>query len=56
MNLPSKEQAQDLLFEHVQDAYQRHHALMVATAMEGYAGDLGEDEHLLRRQGRPSHH
>ena len=39
MNLPDKEQAQALL-EHVQDAYQRHHALMVATAMEGYAGSL----------------
>ena len=46
MNLPSKEQAQNLLFEHVQKAYQRFHALMVAAAMEGYAGDLGEDEHL----------
>jgi len=46
MNLPDKEQAQELLFEHVQDAYQRFHALMVATAMEGYAGALEQDETL----------
>ena len=43
MPLPSKDAATALLHEHVQDEYQRHHALMVATAMEGYAGQLGED-------------
>lgn len=30
------------LEQHVQDTYQRHHALMVATAMEGYAGHFQE--------------
>lgn len=37
MSLPTREAARQLLASHVQDAYQRHHALMVATAMEGYA-------------------
>lgn len=43
MPLPSKEAALALLHQHVHDDYQRHHALMVATAMEGYATPLGED-------------
>ena len=43
---PTKEDAQRLLEQYVQDPYQRHHALMVATAMEGYAGLLGTDPHL----------
>ncbi|MCF7687700.1 MAG: hypothetical protein K9M98_11075 [Cephaloticoccus sp.] len=38
MSLPTKIAAQDLLEQHVQNDYQRYHALMVATAMEGYAG------------------
>jgi putative nucleotidyltransferase with HDIG domain len=46
MNLPTPEEARTLLHEYVQDEYQRHHALMVATAMEGYAGLLGADAHL----------
>jgi putative nucleotidyltransferase with HDIG domain len=46
MSLPTKEEAHALLEKHVQDEYQRHHALMVATAMEGYARLLGEDPHL----------
>lgn len=37
MPLPTKEAATALLHAHVTDEYQRHHALMVATAMEGYA-------------------
>jgi predicted hydrolase (HD superfamily) len=37
MPLPSREAATTLLEQHVKDDYQRHHALMVATAMEGYA-------------------
>ncbi len=37
MNLPDKEAATALLHQHVQDDYQRLHAQMVATAMEGYA-------------------
>lgn len=43
MNLPDKEAAKVLLEKHVQDAYQRYHALMVGTAMEGYAKYYQED-------------
>ena len=35
--LPTKEAARTLLRQHVTDEYHLHHALMVATAMEGYA-------------------
>lgn len=43
MNLPARAEAHKLLEEHVQDPYQRHHALMVATAMDGYANLFKED-------------
>lgn len=43
MPLPTRPEARSLLEQHVQDEYQRHHALMVATAMEGYARKFGED-------------
>lgn len=46
MSLPTKEDAQRLLEQHVQDTYQRHHARMVATAMEWYASRFNEDPHL----------
>lgn len=46
MNLPSREEARQLLEKHVQDPYQRLHALMVATAMEGYAKKFNEDAEL----------
>ena len=46
MTLPDKTAARELLERHVQDAYQRHHALMVATAMEGYARFFSENELL----------
>ena len=46
MSLPAREAALPLLHEHVHDEYQRHHAVMVAAALEGYAGRLGEDPHL----------
>ena len=46
MPLPTKEEAKALLDQHVTDGYQQHHALMVATALEGYAGQLGGDAHL----------
>ena len=42
MPLPTRDSAQELLFQHVQDEYQRLHARMVAVAMEGYASKLGE--------------
>ncbi len=51
MPLPSKETASVLLQEHVKDDYQRHHALMVATAMEGYATHFGEDPLLWHVTG-----
>ena len=43
MPLPTKEAAAALLHQHVNDAYQRLHAVMVATGMEGYARHLNED-------------
>lgn len=43
MPLPTKEAAIALLHDHVNDGYQRLHALMVATAMEGYAQHFNED-------------
>jgi len=46
MPLPSRVNAQTLLESHVQDDYQRYHALMVATAMEGYATHLQHDPEL----------
>lgn len=46
MNLPTKQEAKILLEQHVGDEYQRLHALMVGTALEGYAKLFGEDEHL----------
>ena len=46
MPLPTYQEAKALLEKHVQDVYQRHHALMVATAMEGYAKFFNEDAHL----------
>ena len=46
MVLPSKEEAHALLEKYVSDEYQRHHAKMVASAMEGYAGVFAEDSTL----------
>jgi putative nucleotidyltransferase with HDIG domain len=43
MPLPTKDAATALLHQHVRDDYQRHHALMVATGMEGYAIHYNED-------------
>lgn len=37
MPLPTKDEARQLLEQHVTDDYQRYHARMVATALEGYA-------------------
>jgi putative nucleotidyltransferase with HDIG domain len=51
MSVPSRSEADALLTTHVLDEYQRHHALMVATAMEGYAGLLGEDPQLWYATG-----
>jgi len=43
MTLPTKEDAERLLAEHVGDEHQRLHAKMVATAIEGYAPQFGGD-------------
>ena len=44
--LPSRADAKALLEKHVSDPYQRYHALMVGTAVEGYAKKFGEDADL----------
>ena len=46
MTLPTHEEAGALLEQHVQDPYQRFHALMVGTAMKGYGEKLGQDTKL----------
>jgi predicted hydrolase (HD superfamily) len=51
MSLPSQDTARELLEKHVQDSYQRHHALMVATAMSGYAPLFSGDIHLWHVTG-----
>jgi len=44
--LPTKTEAHRLLHQYVTDKYQRYHARMVGTAMEGYAKKLGRDTDL----------
>lgn len=46
MALPTRLEARHILETHVRDEYQRIHAAMTATAMEGYAKKLGEDPEL----------
>jgi len=46
MGLPSRAEAKILLEKHVKDDYQKFHALMVGTAMEGYAEKYGTDKDL----------
>ena len=46
VSLPTRQEANALLEKHVLDDYQRHHALMVATAMEGYANAFNLDPNL----------
>jgi len=43
MSLPSKSEAKILLEKHVNNDYQRYHALMVGTATESYAAVHGGD-------------
>lgn len=45
--LPTRETAKEFVHKYVEDEYQRHHAEMVATAMEAVAKELGEDEELF---------
>lgn len=51
MPLPTPDDARQLLEQHVQDPYQRHHARMVATAMDGYAKTLNADPVLWQVTG-----
>lgn len=51
MPLPTIEEGRGLLERHVQDSYQRHHALMVATAMDGYGLQFGGDPVLWHLTG-----
>lgn len=51
MPLPTPDEARQLLEQHVQDPYQRHHAQMVATAMDGYAKTLNADPVLWQVTG-----
>ncbi len=51
MSLPTKPEANALLEKYVRDDYQRLHALMVATAMEGYAVPFNRDPHLWHVTG-----
>lgn len=44
MALPTRNEAHNLLEKHVRDEYQRYHAKMVATAVEGYAEQFGGDK------------
>jgi predicted hydrolase (HD superfamily) len=46
MSLPTRSEAEKLLEENVRDTYQKLHARMVASALEGYAKLLGEDPEL----------
>ena len=46
MPLPSRDEAKTLLEKHVENDYQRLHALMVGTAMEGYAEKMNQDKDL----------
>ncbi len=51
MSLPSRTEAHALLEEHVKYEYQRYHAKMVATAMEGYARVYSGDPDLWYMTG-----
>src|SRR5258708_4345982 len=46
MSLPTRQKAEELLKQNVSDGYQKYHAMMVATAMEGYAKIYNEDADL----------
>lgn len=46
MALPTREEAEKLLKDHVSDSYQQHHSHMVARAMETYAKEFQEDAEL----------
>jgi putative nucleotidyltransferase with HDIG domain len=51
MSLPPREQSEQLLKKHVTNDALRHHCHMVASAMEAYAQELGEDRELWYQTG-----
>jgi predicted hydrolase (HD superfamily) len=51
MPLPTRDQSEKLLREHVKDAYQLYHARMVATEMAGYAEIFAQDAELWYATG-----
>jgi predicted hydrolase (HD superfamily) len=46
MSLPTRDEALQVLQEHVKDEYQVFHAQMVAKALEAYARKFNEDSDL----------
>jgi putative nucleotidyltransferase with HDIG domain len=44
--LPTREEAQKILEEHVKDNYQKMHSKMIAVGLEAYAQKFGEDSEL----------
>jgi putative nucleotidyltransferase with HDIG domain len=51
MSLPSREQSTELLKQYIANEALRHHCYMVASAMEAYAKELGEDAELWYQAG-----
>lgn len=51
MALPSRQQAEQLLDQYIENAALKHHVEMVASAMEAYAKELGEDPELWYQTG-----
>ena len=51
MSLPSREQSEQLLKKHITNDALRHHCHMVASAMEAYAQEFGEDHELWYQTG-----
>jgi putative nucleotidyltransferase with HDIG domain len=51
MPLPPREQSEQLLQKHIQNEALRLHCHMVASAMEAYAQELGEDHELWYQTG-----
>lgn len=50
-NVPSRQQSEQLMHEHIKNEALRHHVEMVARAMEAYAAALGEDAELWYAAG-----
>lgn len=51
MSIPSRQQSNELLQQHIKNPALIHHVLMVAAAMEAYAQSLNEDPELWYAAG-----